>query len=74
MSTRARVALLVIAVVVIAAHVAMWRSDMPRDVAFRFTVINAIAWAVVLGPVFLVARWLHAVERRNAERERGEER
>ncbi|PRY93660.1 hypothetical protein BCF33_2541 [Hasllibacter halocynthiae] len=70
--TRGRVAFAFLLVGVVAAHVALWLSDMPDDAKWRLTVLNAAGWTVVLGPVWLVGRWLAAVEKRNAERERGE--
>ncbi len=62
---RNRVALVVLLSIIVLAHIAMWRSEMPRDVAMRFTIINAIGWSIVLLPILLVNRWLKAVEARN---------
>ena len=45
---------------VVGGHVAMWMSDMPRDMALRLTLINAAGWAVVLLPAYGVSRWLKA--------------
>jgi len=46
--------------VIVGAHIAMWTSDMPRDLALRLTLINAAGWAVILIPVWLVSKWAAA--------------
>ena len=45
---------------VVIAHVALWRSDMPRDLALKLTLINATGWGVILGGAWLVGRWAAA--------------
>jgi hypothetical protein len=45
---------------IIGAHIAMWTSDMPRDLALRLTLINAAGWAVILIPAWLVSKWAAA--------------
>lgn len=62
---RNRIAFIALLSVIVLAHIAMWRSEMPRDVALRFTIINAVGWSIVLLPILLVNRWLKAVEARN---------
>ncbi|SFS21892.1 phenylalanyl-tRNA synthetase subunit beta [Yoonia litorea] len=52
---------------IILAHIAMWTSDMPRDLALKLTLINATGWGVILGGVWLVGRWAAAHARRDAE-------
>ena len=51
-------------VLIIVAHVALWTSDMPRDLALRLTLINAAGWAVILLPVWAVGKWAAAHKRR----------
>lgn len=46
--------------IIIGAHVAMWTSDMPRDLALKLTLINAAGWAVVLVPAWAVGKWAAA--------------
>ncbi|WP_333715074.1 phenylalanyl-tRNA synthetase subunit beta [Yoonia sp.] len=53
---------------IILAHIAMWSSDMPRDLALRLTIINATGWTVILGGAWLVSRWAAA----HGRRDRGE--
>ncbi len=49
---------------IVGAHIAMWTSDMPRDLALKLTLINATGWAVILIPVWLVGKWAKAHEGR----------
>ena len=53
-----------IALLVIGGHIAMWTSDMPRDLAMRLTLINAAGWAVVLLPALAVSKWADAHQKR----------
>ena len=46
--------------VIVGGHIAMWTSDMPRDLALRLTLINAAGWAVILIPAWLVSKWAAA--------------
>ncbi|MEM7642805.1 MAG: phenylalanyl-tRNA synthetase subunit beta [Pseudomonadota bacterium] len=57
-------ALLITAIVV--THVLLWRSEMPTGAKLTFTLLNAVAWTVVLVPIWLVPRWLDAIQQRNA--------
>ncbi len=52
-----RAYIIALLIVIVGAHIAMWTSDMPRDLALKLTLINAAGWAVVLIPVYGVARW-----------------
>ncbi|MGR3541485.1 MAG: phenylalanyl-tRNA synthetase subunit beta [Hasllibacter sp.] len=65
--SRTRAAILALLALVTVAHGFLWASDMPAAVKWRLTALNAAGWAVVLGPVWLVGRWLAATERRNRE-------
>lgn len=58
---------LVIALVIliVIAHIFLWRSDMETGAKLTFTVINAAAWTIILAPILLIDRWLEAVKRRN---------
>lgn len=46
-------------------HIAMWTSDMPRDLALKLTLINAAGWAVILIPAWAVGKWAAAHQRKN---------
>lgn len=50
--------IVIVAVLVIGGHVALWLSDTPREVALRLTLLNAAGWAVVILPAWGVSRWL----------------
>jgi hypothetical protein len=55
--------------VIVAAHIALWLSDLDSAAKLRLTIFNAAGWAVVLGPILLVGRWLRAIEERNRHAE-----
>ena len=55
-----RIWLIILAIFIIGGHIAMWTSDMPRDLALRLTLINAAGWAVILIPVWMVSKWAAA--------------
>ena len=58
---KGRVALVGLLALIVLAHVGLWRSDqMTTDLKWRLTVINALGWLVVLGPIWLVGKWLDA--------------
>ncbi len=57
-------------ILIVLAHVALWRSDMPPDLKMTFTILNAIGWSIILLPIVFVSRWMNAIERRNAENAR----
>jgi hypothetical protein len=62
--TRTRIAVLVLLVLIVLAHVALWRSDrMETGMKLTLTLINAVGWAVVLIPAWAVGRWLDAHRR-----------
>ena len=63
-----RLYILVLITFIILAHIAMWSSDMPRDLALKLTLINASGWGVILGGAWLVGRWAAAHTRREEER------
>ncbi len=50
---------------ILIAHIFLWRSDMPSGEKLAWTIVNFTAWTVILAPVFLVGRWLKAVEAKN---------
>jgi hypothetical protein len=52
---------------IFAAHVALWLSDLDSGAKLRLTLFNAAGWAIVLGPIWLVGRWLRAVEKGNED-------
>ncbi|WP_299286294.1 phenylalanyl-tRNA synthetase subunit beta [uncultured Tateyamaria sp.] len=53
-------------VLILIAHVFLWRSDMATGLKITFTIINFTGWAIILAPIFLIDRWLDAVKRRNS--------
>lgn len=55
---RIYVTLLVLFIVL--GHIAMWTSDMPRELALKLTLINAAGWGVILLPAWGVAKWAAA--------------
>jgi hypothetical protein len=59
-----RIYVICLITVIVGAHVAMWTSDMPRDLAWRLTVINAAGWAVILIPAWAVSKWAAAHQRK----------
>ena len=59
-----RLWLIILLTLIIGGHIAMWTSDMPRDLALRLTLINAAGWAVILIPVWLVSKWAAAHQRK----------
>ncbi|WGH79821.1 hypothetical protein [Jannaschia ovalis] len=60
-----------ILIAIVLAHVALWRSSMPAGAKLSFTVLNAVGWAIVLGPIWIIPRWLDAIRARNAEADTG---
>lgn len=52
-----RIALTLLLTLIIGGHIAMWTSDMPKDLALKLTLINAAGWGIVLLPAYGVARW-----------------
>jgi len=55
-----RIALALLLTLIIGGHIAMWTSNMPKDLALKLTLINAAGWAVVLLPAYGVAMWAKA--------------
>ncbi len=62
--TLQRVAITILILAVVLGHIAMWTSDMPRELALKLTLINALGWAVVILPAYGVAKWA-ALKRRD---------
>lgn len=69
MTLRTKVILTAMIAAIVVAHVFLWRSGMETNMKLLFTAINGAGWAIVLGPIFLVNRWLAAVEQENAKRD-----
>ena len=62
--SRTRIAVLVLLVLIVLAHVALWRSDrMETGMKLALTLINTVGWAVVLIAAWAVGRWLDAHRR-----------
>ena len=55
-----RIYVTVLILFIVGAHIAMWTSDMPRELALRLTLINAAGWAVILLPAWAVSKWAAA--------------
>lgn len=52
------IALLAFAVLIVAAHVALWSSpDWTAEAKLRLTVLNALGWAAVILPALAVSKW-----------------
>ena len=67
---RGRLAIVgVIVTLIVIAHIFLWRSSMAAEWKLIFTSINAVAWTIVLAPIFLIDRWLAAIQRRNRDAE-----
>ncbi|WP_299722556.1 phenylalanyl-tRNA synthetase subunit beta [uncultured Tateyamaria sp.] len=59
-----------IVVLIVIAHIFLWRSDMAPGLKLTFTLINTVAWTIILAPIFLIDRWLDAIKRRNDKKPR----
>jgi len=59
-----RLWLIILLTLIIGGHIAMWTSDMPRDLALRLTLINAAGWAVILIPAWAVSKSAAAHQRK----------
>jgi hypothetical protein len=51
---------------IVVAHVFLWRSGMETSLKLTFTIINATAWTIILGPIFFIDKWIKAIKTRNA--------
>ncbi|MEX0310668.1 MAG: hypothetical protein AB3N17_10550, partial [Tateyamaria sp.] len=58
---------LALVILIVIAHIFLWRSDMPMHLKLTFTIINATGWTIVLAPILLIDRWLDAIQRRNRD-------
>jgi len=58
---------LALVTLIVIAHVFLWRSDMPTGQKLTWTLLNTLAWTIILAPVFLVERWLTSVRARNRD-------
>jgi hypothetical protein len=48
------------------AHVGMWRDpDMTFEVKRNWTLVNTLAWAVIVLPMFAVNQWLKVKTRKD---------
>ena len=54
-------------ILIVIAHVFLWRSDMEPALKLTFTILNAIGWTIVFAPILLIDRWLGAIRIRNSE-------
>lgn len=52
-------------VLIVVAHIFLWRSDMDTGLKLTFTILNAVGWTIVLAPILLIDRWLEAITKRN---------
>lgn len=66
MTWRFKLGLVALVVLIVVAHIGLWRDpDLPIDTKRRLTMINALAWAVIILPVFAVNQWLKAKTRKD---------
>ncbi|MEM8851701.1 MAG: phenylalanyl-tRNA synthetase subunit beta [Pseudomonadota bacterium] len=61
-----KIILAILVTAILVAHVFLWMSEMPTGAKLTFTLLNAVAWSLVLVPIWLVPRWLDAIQRRTA--------
>ena len=54
-------------VLIVIAHVFLWLSDMPVGEKWMWTILNTVAWTIILAPVVFVDRWLDAIKARNSQ-------
>lgn len=59
---------LALVLLIVIAHVFLWRSDMAGHLKLTFTILNAIGWTIVLAPILLIDRWLDAIKSRNVDK------
>ena len=64
-----RIYIICLITLIVGAHIAMWTSDMPRDLALRLTLINAAGWAIILLPAWGVAKWAAAKQWQGADQD-----
>jgi hypothetical protein len=55
-----RIYVTLLILLIVGAHIALWTSDMPRDLALKLTLINAAGWTVILLPAWAVSKWAAA--------------
>ena len=66
MPTRLKLLLAVLLVLIIVAHVGMWRDpDMTFEVKRNWTLVNTLAWGVIVLPMFAVNQWLKVKTRKD---------
>lgn len=54
-------------ILIVIAHVFLWRSAMDPALKLTFTILNAIGWSIVLVPILFIDKWLDSIKKRNAE-------
>ena len=64
---RSTLIVLTMVVLIVIAHVFLWRSDMPTGEKLMWTAFNTVAWTIILAPVFLVDRWLDSIRKRDRQ-------
>ena len=63
--TRNRIAIALLATLILGAHLALWSSDkVPREAKLRLTLLNAAGWGIILLPAVGVAMWARAHRRK----------
>lgn len=66
MPTRLKLLLAVLLVLIIVAHVGMWRDpDMTFEAKRNWTLVNTLVWAVIVLPMFAVNQWLKVKTRKD---------
>ncbi len=70
MSLRTKLLLAALITLIVVAHIGLWRDpDLPAEMKRRLTLLNALAWAVIILPVFGVSQWLKAKTAAKAKRD-----
>ena len=58
--------LVALLVLIVVAHVGMWRDpDMTFEAKRNWTLINTLVWAVIVLPLFAVNQWLKVKTRKD---------
>ena len=61
MPTRLKLLLATLLILIVAAHIGMWRDpDMTYEAKRNWTALNALTWAVIILPMLAVNQWLKA--------------
>lgn len=66
MPTRTKLLLSVLIIVIVVAHIGLWRDpDIPLAAKQKLTALNALGWAVIILPAIGVSYWLKTKTRKD---------